>query len=81
MTTGPDPTISLYALDAQDIAWALGHLEDWLLHADPDTHRDLNEFCRGTSTNPDHLIDTLGHLSILIHRQLRAINPPGAAID
>jgi hypothetical protein len=79
--TGADPTISLNAFDAEDIAWALGYLEHWLLHAADDTLTDLDEFCRGTATNPHNLIDTLGNLSVLVHRELRALHLPGATID
>ena len=41
----------------------------------------FNNFCHDTGTNPDNLIDTLGQLPVLIHRQLRALHPPRAAID
>jgi hypothetical protein len=42
-----DPTsehVVLDRLDVDDLAALLGLLEDWLLHADPDTHADLREF-------------------------------------
>jgi hypothetical protein len=42
-TGGPERVV-LDRLDVDDLACLLGLVEDWLLHADSDTHRDLREF-------------------------------------
>lgn len=47
MTTSNEPSIRLYADEADDLLQLLGRLADWLGHASEGTHEEITEFFNG----------------------------------
>lgn len=87
-TTTPNTTVRA-PLDvdlAEDLAAALGLVEDWLLHASPETLDELTEFAYGPPVpdgEHDHrrlqpIIDLLGEAAIRL-RPARQDRPAGQA--
>jgi hypothetical protein len=67
-----DDTVPVDRSRIEELAGIVGVIEDWLLHADDDTHHDLAEFLRGLG-NLHHrpvgmLIDELGTHHIALRR-------------
>jgi hypothetical protein len=76
-TTGDTDT--MIVLDTQiavSLCVDLEMLEDWLLHASPDTLAELGEFAYHATGNPrfgvDELIRALGHYGVVLRRGLAA---------
>lgn len=70
-----DDTIRIDRSRVEELAGLVGVVEDWLLHAEPETHADLNAFLRGIGHlhhNPVALvIDELGTHNVALNRLLR----------
>ncbi len=70
-------TVLLDEHTADDLAALLSLLEDWLLHAGDDIRDDLALFAFHAQCHRalavQHLIDQLGHNSVLLHRQLSPV--------
>jgi hypothetical protein len=67
------PPVVLDAFVAEDLASLLGHLEDWLLAAQPEILADLARFGGGefnVFASPRIVIEDLGHLCALLRREL-----------
>jgi len=73
-----DGFLRLAVLQVEDLAWLIGVLEDWLLHASDDAYDDLAEFAgRGPFTRPadQHgrlIAHQLGDHHVTLLRALRA---------
>ena len=55
-------------------AWLLGRLEDWLLHASPETIEDWDDFTGPCGARIEDIAYMLGHWSIRM-RNLAGIRP------
>jgi hypothetical protein len=76
-TTGPT-SVLLHDDEAVDLAWLLGEVEDWLLHAEQGVRDDLDDFLGPAvlgSTRVGDVIDLLGRYSSLIGRRHRGDHP------
>lgn len=77
-TTTDDGWLRLPVLAVEDLAWLIGVLEDWLLHASDDAYEDLAHFAgRGPFTRPadQHarlIAHQLGDHHVVLLRALRA---------
>ena len=73
-----DGWLRLPVLTIEDLAWLIGILEDWLLHASDDAYDDLTEFAgRGPFTRPAEqharlIARQLGDHHVTLLRALRA---------
>jgi hypothetical protein len=65
----PDLKVTVDAGELDEWAWLLSHVEDWLLHAQPDTIADYQDFAR--SPRFDDVVATLGQFSVRMHRLAR----------
>jgi hypothetical protein len=65
-----------------DLAWLIGVLEDWLLHASDDTAADLAQFAGGGpfTRHPDRharlIASQLGEHHVVLRRALKAAGMP-----
>ena len=77
-TNTDDGFLRLAVLQVEDLAWLIGILEDWLLHASDDAYGDLADFAgRGPFTRPadQHariIAHQLGDHHVTLLRALRA---------
>lgn len=72
---GVDDTVRIDRSHVEELTGLVGVIEDWLLHAEPETHDDLNTFLRGIGHlhhNPVTLvIDELGTHNVALNRLIR----------
>lgn len=81
-TTGgpatPDGFVRLSVFMVEDLAWLIGILEDWLLHASEDACEDLAEFAgrgaftRSTEQHARMIARQLGDHHVTLCRALRS---------
>jgi hypothetical protein len=68
---------------AEDLHWAVGLVEDWLLHASPEALDELAEFAYGPAhRGPDQLrwlIDLLGEATVRLRPAPQPSNQPATA--
>jgi hypothetical protein len=85
--TGParpadDGYLRVPAHVVEDLAWLIGILEDWLLHASDDTTADLAQFAGGGpfTAHPDRharmIANQLGDHHVILRRALKAAGLP-----
>jgi hypothetical protein len=71
----PTPArIALHDDEADNLAWLLGEVEDWLLHTDDVVLDDLDRFLGPTcfgATRATDVVELLGHYSSLLGRRRR----------
>lgn len=62
-------TPGLHPLEIEELAHLIGLMEDWLLHAEPETLDDLASFLPNPPCNqPGRVIDALGNATIRLRR-------------
>jgi hypothetical protein len=73
-TAGSDDDLVVDRGTVEDLAAALGIVQDWLLHTDDDVLADLGEFafsCHGRDRAVTGFVDELGTCGVRLHALLR----------
>jgi hypothetical protein len=60
----PEPVVTIWADELDAVADLVGFIEDWLLHAQPETLADLDAFAAPGTGHAERVIAELGNTAV-----------------